>query len=134
MNSDRSMILYLGCQHYNRVIIYKKFFFWCQHYKFFFKGPKTGLMKVFFFLVFFGVLVDTSYLYVDLPLLASFTILLFIKLHLYPHYINNLKNPRVNFEYNYLLNFLIDSSFVELSLNNSTIFRIEFRTSKKKLD
>ena len=35
------------------------------------------------------------------------------------------------FEYNYLL---IDSSFIESNSNSSTIFRVKFRISKKKLD
>ena len=37
-SNDGSRILYLGCQHYNRLIIYKKkFVLGCQYYKFFFK-------------------------------------------------------------------------------------------------
>ena len=32
-----------------------------------------------------------------------------------------------------IYNFLIDSSFVELSLSNSFIFQVKFQTSKKKL-
>ena len=40
----------------------------------------------------------------------------------------------VKFEYNFLLIFLIDLSFIKSSSSSLTIFRVEFQTFEKKLD